>query len=120
MLVHFLLDAGLTITIDVSGRMERMNTRNLPFYAGSFAAYGVDKEKAVEMITLSAAKILGIDEQLGSLTVGKDATLFIAKGDALDMRTNQLSHAFIQGRALSLETHQTKLWKRYMEKFSRQ
>ena len=119
-IAKILLDAGLTITIDVSGRMERMNTRNLPFYAGSFAAYGVDKEKAVEIITLSAAKILGVDEQLGSLTVGKDATLFIAKGDALDMRTNQLSHAFIQGRALSLETHQTKLWKRYMEKFSRQ
>ena len=119
-MAKILLDAGLTITIDVSGRMERMNTRNLPFYAGSFAAYGVDKEKAVEMITLSAAKILGVDDQLGSLTVGKDATLFIAKGDALDMRTNQLSQAFIQGRALSLETHQTKLWKRYMEKFSRQ
>ena len=119
-MAKILLDAGLTITIDVSGRMERMNTRNLPFYAGSFAAYGVDKEKAVEMITLSAAKILGVDDQLGSLTVGKDATFFIAKGDALDMRTNQLSHAFIQGRALSLETHQTKLWKRYMEKFSRQ
>lgn len=119
-MAKLLLDAGLSISIDVSGRMERMNTRNLPFYAGSFAAYGVDKEKAVEMITLSAAKILGVDEQLGSLTVGKDATLFIAKGDALDMRTNQLSHAFIQGRALNLETHQTKLWKRYMEKFSRQ
>ena len=119
-MAKILLDAGLTITIDVSGRMERMNTRNLPFYAGSFAAYGVDKEKAVEMITLSAAKILGVDERLGSLTIGKDATLFIAKGDPLDMRTNQLSHAFIQGRALSLETHQTKLWKRYMEKFSRQ
>ena len=119
-MAKILLDAGLTITIDVSGRMERMNTRNLPFYAGSFAAYGVNKEKAVEMITLSAAKILGVDERLGSLTIGKDATLFIAKGDPLDMRTNQLSHAFIQGRALSLETHQTKLWKRYMEKFSRQ
>ena len=119
-MAKLLIDAGLSISIDVSGRMERMNTRNLPFYAGSFAAYGVDKEKAVEMITLSAAKILGVDEQLGSLTVGKDATLFIAKGDALDMRTNQLSHAFIQGRALSLETHQTKLWKRYMEKYSRQ
>ena len=119
-MAKILLDAGLTITIDVSGRMERMNTRNLPFYAGTFAAYGVEKEKAVQMITLDAAKILGIDEQLGSLSVGKDATLFVAKGDALDMRTNQLSHAFIQGRALSLETHQTALWKRYMEKFSRQ
>ena len=118
-MAKILIDAGLTITIDVSGRMERMNTRNLPFYAGTFAAYGVEKEKAVEMITLNAAKILGIDQQLGSLTVGKDATLFIAKGDALDMRTNLLSHAFIQGRDLLLETHQTKLWKRYMEKFSR-
>jgi len=118
-MAKILMDAGLTITIDVSGRMERMNTRNLPFYAGTFAAYGVDKEKAVQMITLNAAKILGIDDRLGSLEKGKDATLFIAVGDALDMRTNQLSHAFIQGRALLLETHQTELWKRYMEKFSR-
>ena len=118
-MAKLLMDAGLTITIDVSGRMERMNTRNLPFYAGTFAAYGVAKEKAVEMITLNAAKILGIDERLGSLEVGKDATVFIAEGDALDMRTNQLSHAFIQGREISLETHQTELWKRYMEKFSR-
>lgn len=113
-----LLDAGLLVTIDVSGRMERMNTRNLPFYAGTFAAYGVQKEKAVEMITLNAAKILGVANRLGSLSVGKEATLFISAGDALDMRTNQLSHAFIQGRAISLETHQTKLWKRYSNKFS--
>lgn len=113
-----LLDAGLLVTIDVSGRMERMNTRNLPFYAGTFAAYGVQKEKAVEMITLNAAKILGVANRLGSLSVGKEATLFISAGDALDMRTNQLSHAFIQGRAISLETHQSKLWKRYSNKFS--
>lgn len=118
-MAKILMDAGLLITIDVSGRMERMNTRNLPFYAGSFAAYGVPKEKAVEMITLNAAKIIGVDDRLGSLTVGKDATLFISIGDALDMRTNQLSHAFIGGRDLSLETHQTELWKRYMEKYSR-
>ena len=119
-LAKILMDAGLILTIDVSGRMERMNTRNLPFYAGTFAAYGVPKESAVRMITLDAAKILGIDDQLGSLEVGKDATLFISDGDALDMRTNQLTKAFIQGREISLETHQTKLWKRYMEKYSRE
>ena len=113
------MDAGLTITIDVSGRMERMNTRNLPFYAGTFAAYGVPKEKAVQLITLNAAKILGVSDRLGSLTVGKDATLFLSLGDALDMRTNQLTHAFINGKNISLETHQTELWKRYMEKYSR-
>ena len=115
-----LMDAGLTVTIDVSGRMERMNTRNLPFYAGTFAAYGVEKEKAVEMITLNAAKILDIEDRIGSLEVGKDATLFISIGDPLDMRTNNLTHAFIQGRSISLETHQTKLWKRYSNKFAKE
>ena len=95
-----------------------MNTRNLPFYAGSFAAYGIDKEIALKMITINSAKILGIDDKLGSLKVGKDATLFISKGDAFDMRTNILSHAFIKGRQISLETHQTKLWKRYSKKFN--
>lgn len=114
-----LVNAGILVTVDVSGRMERMNTRNLPFYAGSFAAYGVPKEKAVEMITLNAAKILGVENQLGSLEVGKDATLFVSEGDALDMRTNQLSRAYIQGREINLATHQTELWNRYMEKYSR-
>ena len=111
-----LVNAGLLVRIDVSGSMERMNTRNLPFYAGSFAAYGLDKEIALQLITLNSAKILGINEKLGSLEHGKHATLFISKGDALDMRTNIIEHAFISGREISLETHQTKLWKRYSKK----
>ncbi len=113
-----LVDAGLLVSIDVSGRMERMYTRNLPFYAGSFAAYGMDKEVALQLITLNPAKILGVDAALGSLTVGKHATLFLSEGDALDMRTNIIHHAFIKGREISLETHQTELWKRYSNKFS--
>lgn len=111
-----LMDAGLTVSIGMEGQMERMNTRNLPFYAGTYAAHGVTKEKAVEMITGNAAKILGIDSFTGTLEPGKDATLFISEGDALDMRTNIVTHAFIQGRKISLETHQTKLWKRYLKK----
>ena len=63
---------------------------------------------------------MGIDNLYGSLEVGKSATLFISEGDALDMRTNKLTHAFIDGRNVSLETHQTKLWKRYSEKYKNQ
>ncbi|WP_224490025.1 amidohydrolase family protein [Robertkochia flava] len=118
MLASALISKGVLTGIDVSGQMERMNTRNLPFYAGSVAAYGVDKEKAVQMITGDAAKILGIEDFTGTLETGKDATLFIAEGDALDMRTNQLSKAYIQGRDISLETHQTELWKRYSGKYA--
>jgi imidazolonepropionase-like amidohydrolase len=74
----------------------------------------------LQLITLNAAKILGIDAQYGSLETGKSATLFISQGDALDMRTNQLEQAFIDGRNISLESHQTKLWKRYTEKYKGQ
>ena len=69
------------------------------------------------MITLNAAKILGIDDRLGSLEVGKDATLFIAEGDT--RHANQPTQPRFYPRKRNwLETHQTELWKRYMEKFS--
>lgn len=112
-----LTDKGVLVSIGMEGQMERMNTRNIPFYAGTFAAHGLAKEEAVKLITLNAAKILGIDAFTGSLEVGKDATLFISEGDALEMRGNRLTAAFIQGRKISLETHQTKLWKRYAKKY---
>ncbi|WP_148869985.1 amidohydrolase family protein [Tenacibaculum adriaticum] len=115
-----LTDAGILVGLGMEGDMERMSARNLPFYAGTYAAYGLDKEEALKLITLNNAKILGIDDKVGALEVGKDATLFISEGDALDMRTNKLTDAFIQGRKLSLETHQTKLWKRYSNKYKNQ
>lgn len=113
-----LTDAGVLVGLENSGQMERMNTRNLPFLAGTVAAHGLDKEKALQLITSNTAQILGINDRLGTLEVGKDATLFVSEGDALDMRGNILTHAFINGREISLETHQTKLWQRYSKKYS--
>jgi imidazolonepropionase-like amidohydrolase len=105
------------VALENSGDMERHQARNFPFYAGTVAAHGLDKEKALEMITLSAAKILGIDKNYGSLEQGKSATLFISEGDALDMRTNKLTHAFIDGKKLNLNTRQKDLYERYQEKY---
>ncbi len=116
-MAKLLVDKGVLVALENSGQMERMNARNLPFYAGTTVAHGLTKEQALQLITLNAAKILGIEKDYGSLETGKNATLFISEGDALDMRTNQLTHAFIEGRAVSLETHQTELWHRYDEKF---
>ncbi|MFD1015936.1 amidohydrolase family protein [Winogradskyella rapida] len=113
-----LVDAGVLVALEPSGQMERMNSRNLPFYAGTTVAHGLTKAQALQLITLNPAKILGIDKAYGSLEVGKSATLFISEGDALDMRTNILTHAFIDGRSLSLETHQTTLWRRYSKKLN--
>jgi imidazolonepropionase-like amidohydrolase len=112
-----LTDKGIVVGLENSGGKERMQTRNLPFLAGTCAAYGLDKEQALQLITLNTAKLLGIDSICGSLELGKDATLFISEGDALDMRTNKLTNAFIQGRMIDLETHQTQLYNKYKEKY---
>ena len=117
-MAKLLIDKGILVGLENSGDMERMQTRNLPFLAGTCAAYGLDKEQALQLITSNTAKILGIDSQCGTLEQGKDATLFISEGDALDMRTNKLIHAFIQGRMISLETHQSQLYAKYKEKYN--
>ena len=119
-LPRLLHEAGVLVGLENSGQMERMNARNLPFYAGTVVAHGLEKEEALQLITLNTAKILGIDKQVGSLEVGKDATLFISEGDALDMMGNILTHAFINGREISLETHQTELYERYKKKYAEQ
>ncbi len=112
-----LLDSGILVGLENSGGMERMQTRNLPFYAGTCVAWGVNKEEALKLITLNTAKILGIDSSYGSLQEGKSATFFISNGDALDMKGNQVIDAYIDGRRISLESHQTELYERYKEKF---
>ena len=110
-------DAGILVGLQNQGDMERMQVRNLPFYAGTCAAWGMDKEAALQLITSNTAKILGIDANYGTLEAGKSATLFISEGDALDMRTNKVTSAYIDGRLISLESHQTELYERYKEKF---
>lgn len=108
-------DAGVLYCIGVSS--ESWQSRNLPFYAGTTAAYGLTTEEALQSVTYNAAKILGIDNTCGTLEVGKDAILFVSKGDALDMMGNQLTYAFIQGRQIELYNNQQKLYDTYMKKY---
>ncbi len=105
------------IRVGLSNNSWLMSTRNLAFNAGSAAAYGMPKDQALRMITLSNAEILGIADRVGSLEVGKDATLFISKGDALDMRGQQLTMAWIEGRKIELEAMQQELFQRFSEKY---
>lgn len=91
--------------------------RNLMFNAGTAAAYGLTKEEALAAITLNSAKILGIADRSGSIEVGKDANIIISSGDALDMRTNNITEAFIQGRQISLDDKHKQLYRKYAEKY---
>lgn len=91
--------------------------RNLPFNAGTAAAYGLGKEAALQAITLSTAKILGIADRTGSIEAGKDANIVISEGDILDMRTSIIIYAFIQGRMVDLNNKQKQLYERYKYKY---
>lgn len=112
-----LKDAGVLYALSYSGNMEAMGSRNLPFLAGTSVRFGLTKEEALMSITLNTAKILGIDDRCGSLEPGKDASLFISTGDALDVISNQVEMAFIQGRLIRLSNHQTELYERYKAKY---
>lgn len=114
-LPHLLTEEGITVGLNHYGMLS--TSRNLPFYAGMAAAFGMDKEDALKLITLNPAKMLGIDDRLGSITVGKDASLFVSQGDALDVQTNSLSMAFIRGKELILEGPHQENFKRYSEKY---
>ncbi len=113
-----LVKAGVLVALQNAGDMERMQTRNLPFYAGTCAAWGLNKEEALSLITKNSAQILGIDTYYGTLESGKSATLFISNGDALDMRTNLLEHAFIDGRIVNLNDRHKELYERYQTKYN--
>ncbi len=110
--------AGVLFTIYDDTNRGFWRQRNLPFQAGTLAAYGLTKEQALASITLNAAKILGIDNITGSLEKGKDANLIISEGDILDMRTSKVTQAFIQGREINLDNKHSQLFERYKYKYS--
>ena len=108
--------AGVLVSLSYADEWWR--TRNLPFLAGTAVGFGVtDREEALKMVTANTAKILGIDGQVGTLETGKQATLVVSKGDILDMRTNVIEQAFIQGRQLNLDDKHKRLYNKFKAKY---
>lgn len=111
---------GIPFCIQNDGDMQPMNTRNLPFQAGTTMAYGLSEEEALSAISLSVCQIMGIDKDYGSLESGKKATFFVSKGPALDMRTNQLTTILVDGKFVSTTNFQEQLYFKYREKYRTQ
>ncbi len=116
-LPYLLQKDSILFCLQNQGDMEAMNARNIPFLAGTARAYGLTNEQAIASVSYNAAKILGIDKQTGTIEEGKDASFFISTGDALDMRTNNVIAAFINGKSLKLTNGQQELYKKYANKY---
>ncbi len=115
-LPYLLQKDSVTFCIQNQGDMEAMNARNLAFLAGTAAAYGLTKEQALQSITLSPAKILGVDNLIGSIETGKLASIVVSDGDILDMKSNNIILAFVNGRSIKLTNFQNDLYKKYSNK----
>lgn len=115
-LPYLLQKDSVLFCLQNQGDMEAMNARNIPFLAGTAACYGLTKEQALQSISLNSAKILGIDHLIGSIEVGKLASIVVSEGDILDMKTNKIILAYINGRSINIENFQNKLQKKYSDK----
>ena len=108
---------GVKFCLQNEGDMEAMNSRNIPFLAGTAMSYGLTEEEAIRSVSLSACEIVGIDKNYGSVQEGKNATLFVSSGSALDMRTNNVTLILVDGNFSSPATFQTELYLKYKKKY---
>lgn len=102
-------DAGIAFAIQTS---DAHNTRNLPYHAASAAAFGLPKDVALKAVTLYPAQIWGVADRMGSLEVGKNASLIVTNGDPLEIRTSVL-RVFIGGEEVSMDSRHTLLYEKF-------
>lgn len=115
-----LREADIKFCLQNEGDMEAMNARNIPFLAGHTTGFGLSREDALRAVSLSACEIMGIDKNYGSIEVGKKATLFVSKGSAFDMMTNDVTMALMNGIWVDLDDRQKQLYRKYEEKYKNQ
>jgi imidazolonepropionase-like amidohydrolase len=104
--------AGVRIAFSTG---NNTNVRLLPYNAAMSVAWGLEREAALRALTIGAAEILGVADRIGSLEAGKDANLFIAKGDPLEVRT-PITHVFIQGQDVGLANKHLALYEKYIKR----
>lgn len=73
----------------------------LPLCAALAARAGMDEEEALAAITINAACIAGVDDRLGSLTVGKDGDIVVLSGHPFDFKS-RVQHVWIDGQEVPL------------------
>lgn len=115
-LPYLLKKEGVLFGIQNAGDMEAMNARNLPFQAGTATAYGISEEEAIQSISLDVCKIIGIEKKYGSIEIGKSATLFVSEGNALEMKTNNVSLILVNGEFAPTTNFQSDLFQKYSKK----
>jgi imidazolonepropionase-like amidohydrolase len=106
--------AGIKFCIAGDNRFAT-NARNLPYHAATAAAYGLPADEALKSVTLYPAQILGVADRVGSLEVGKEATLFLTDGDPLETPT-QILAAYAAGKPVDLNDKHKGLYEKFRQR----
>ena len=108
--------AGVMVALRTS---ESENVRNLPFQAGFAVAHGrkhgFTREDALAAITIVPARIFGVERKIGSIEVGKRASLFVATGDPFETST-EVRDVFIEGIRVPIDSRQIRLYDEYLDR----
>lgn len=104
--------AGVKVAIRSN---DTENVRNLPFNAGFAVAYGMDKAAALKAVTITPAEIFGVADKLGSIEVGKSATLFVSTGDPFETKT-KIEHLFIDGWDVPIDSRHIQLYHEFLNR----
>ncbi len=104
--------AGVKVALRTS---QAENVRNLPYYAGFAATYGLGREEAMKAVTIVPAEIFGVADKFGSIEVGKVANVFVCDGDPFETKTNIL-HVFIDGWQMPMVSRQTLLYEEFLKR----
>ncbi len=97
-----LRDAGIPFALQSGFEAYVPKTRVILFEAGVAAANGLSFSEALASITIDAARLLGVDDQIGSLEVGKDADIALYDGDPFEYTTHAIG-VIIDGNVVSTE-----------------
>ena len=101
----FQAGANITMGTDSAGNLCPFgeNARELELYV----ELGMPPHRALQSATIDAAKLLGRDDELGSVTVGKLADLIIVEGNPLDditlLRRGGIRNVILNGNDISAE-----------------
>lgn len=118
-------DAAFTLPIELTqlgirwcmaSADDTAHERNLPYNISKSVAFGLDHDEGLRALTIETARILEVDDLVGSLEPGKHATLIVTTGSPLEVTTTPVM-AFVQGRQISLDSKQSELARKYREKY---
>lgn len=116
--VHFsapakLQQAGVKVIFsEGTDRFGASALRNLPYAASHAVAFGLPEAEALKGLTLYPAQALGVGDQLGSIEVGKLASLIAVNGNILDLRAN-VQYMWLAGKEVPLTSRHTRLYDKY-------